>query len=79
MAVMKTPREWEQITGIRVLDPDGWRGRNRKSFLAEISHQEFMRRVNYSTCEYACEHTNPFYPPTDAPFYPPTHGSEETP
>lgn len=41
---------WCIITGIRVLDPDGWDRTNFKESWSEpISREEFMRRANEST------------------------------
>lgn len=50
---LKTPSEWCAVTGIVILDPDGW---DRKlqdsspgSFWAPCSEEEFMRRAFMST------------------------------
>jgi hypothetical protein len=43
-----TPYEWELVTGIQVLDPDGWRV-DGKSWLEPVSLAEFSRRVMTST------------------------------
>lgn len=46
---LKTPREWAKVTGIEVLDADGWRGRTGRSFTDEISEEEFRYRASFST------------------------------
>lgn len=56
----RTPREWEQITGIKILDPDGWRYSVHgdefdkiipaRSFIDEITKEEFDIRASQSTC-----------------------------
>jgi hypothetical protein len=47
--VERTPSEWEAVTGIEVVDPDGWRGVNGKSMTAKITLAEFKTRCNEST------------------------------
>lgn len=44
----KKPSEWEKLTEITILDPDGWREDN-KSFEEPIEEEEFMRRMWNST------------------------------
>lgn len=46
-----TPKTWCSITGITVLDPDGWREDN-KDWDEPIAFGEFQRRVNNSTAKY---------------------------
>jgi hypothetical protein len=46
-----TPREWQAVTGITILDNDGWRTDN-KPFTDEITHEEFTRRAFESTCAF---------------------------
>lgn len=46
---LKTPREWEPITGLEILDADGWRGRTGRSFQEPISVEEFRYRAALST------------------------------
>jgi len=53
--VLKAPREWEQIKGIRVADPDGWRsfsGLGPKDFGEPLTEEEFDRRVATSTVDH---------------------------
>jgi len=53
--VLKTPREWEQIKGIRVADPDGWRSFSQlgpKDFGEPLTEEEFDRRVATSTVDH---------------------------
>lgn len=63
---LRTPREWCEITGITVLDPDGWRHSvlvdtdahgfdyvlSPRDFTEEISKDEFDARVSESTCQF---------------------------
>ncbi len=46
---LRTPTEWEQITGIIVHDADGWDGPD--DWDQPIDHQTFMRKVARSTVE----------------------------
>jgi hypothetical protein len=46
---VRYPDEWEEETGITVIDPDGWRGANGKSWYVPISRDEFMQRTMFST------------------------------
>lgn len=48
-AELHTPDMWQVITGVTVLDPDGWRSPNAKSWYEPISREEFERRVITST------------------------------
>ena len=64
MIDLKTPREWEEVKGIRILDPDGWRGRNFKAFGAAISEEEFDQRMAMSTVDHR---PRPPGVPTSAP------------
>lgn len=43
---------WQNVTGIEVLDPDGWDRRNfEESWQEAITLEEFMRRASKSTCK----------------------------
>jgi hypothetical protein len=46
---LRYPDEWEELTAIHVLDPDGWRGANGKDWYIPITREEFHRRALYST------------------------------
>ena len=51
--MLKTAKQWCEITGIQVLDPDGW-DRSNPKFLEiwnthKISFNEFWNRVTNST------------------------------
>ena len=47
--VLRTPDEWSRITGWRVLDPDGWRGRDGRPWTDPISVDEWNERLAEST------------------------------
>ncbi len=49
MEEMKTYFEWQVIFGIRILDPDGWRGVNFKDLSKLLSRKEFIKRAKLST------------------------------
>lgn len=46
-----TPDEWCRITGTRILDPDGWRGRNGRPWDEPITLTEFRERAGRCTQE----------------------------
>jgi len=50
MDIKRTPAEWEQVTGIRILDPDGW---DRKNFEVDwaipLTEKEFIAKAFTST------------------------------
>ena len=46
-----TGHEWEQILGVRVVDPDGWRGRYELDFTTRIHLNDFLQRSVSSTIE----------------------------
>jgi hypothetical protein len=49
---LKTPAEWEIISGVKIYDSDGWRRGcplGEKSFDEPISYDEFEERMLYST------------------------------
>ncbi len=49
-AVLRTPKEWQVLTGITIMDPDGWRGINSsRSFDDPISEEEWNQRMAVST------------------------------
>lgn len=47
--IVRTPAEWEAVTGIEIVDNDGWRGVNGKSMTVPITLAEFKTRCNEST------------------------------
>lgn len=60
-AVLRTPSEWETIDGVRVMDPDGWRGHNRlgdgleygpKEWDEPIVRDEWDHRMAMSTVDH---------------------------
>ena len=44
-----TPDEWSAVLGVRVVDPDGWRGHNGRDWTDPISLREFVKRCWPST------------------------------
>lgn len=46
----KTPEEWCELLGVRILDPDGWR-QDSKSLTDPITRQEFESRLVTSTAQ----------------------------
>ena len=45
---IRTPVEWEAITHIRIMDPDGWRA-DGKDYTEPITRAEFIQRAAVST------------------------------
>ena len=48
---------WEQVTGVQIIDADGWAGVNEEGFQlcpweAPITKDEFLRRAAESTAQY---------------------------
>ncbi len=46
---IRTPDEWQKLTGITILDPDGWRA-DGFDFNKPISEADWNRRMLQSTC-----------------------------
>lgn len=46
----KTPDIWCDVTGIRILDPDGWRRAGDPAWTDPITRLDFMERAGRSTC-----------------------------
>jgi hypothetical protein len=44
-----TPEEWQQLLGITVRDPDGWRGDHGRDWRDPIDYFEFYQRMAKST------------------------------
>jgi hypothetical protein len=51
MRLCLPPVEWERITGVLVLDDDGWRC-DAKSWKECLSREEFLNRAANSTTRY---------------------------
>ena len=53
MLEKRTPAEWEEITGIKIVDPIGWKKCHAqlvpKPFHKKISRREFVRRARLSS------------------------------
>lgn len=47
--VKHRPSTWERLTGIRIIDPDGWRGPHGKKWGAPITEEEWSQRMMVST------------------------------
>ena len=47
--VKHRPATWERLTGIRIIDPDGWRGPNGEKWETPITKEEWNRRMAVST------------------------------
>lgn len=47
--ILKTPREWERIYNLIIMDADGWRGKNGRSFDDPINEDEWSERMLVST------------------------------
>lgn len=47
--VLRTPDEWLALKhpGLKVMDPDGWRGVNGRPWTDRISEAEFGQRLPY--------------------------------
>lgn len=45
----KTPDEWCQELGCKIMDPDGWRTQTAPSFTQPITLEEFQKRFGQST------------------------------
>jgi hypothetical protein len=48
---LRTPDEWGREFGVRVVDPDGWRGKDGRDWNDSISREEYERRMVLSTVE----------------------------
>lgn len=46
---LRTPAEWQRELGVVVMDPDGWRPPQEKSWAEPISRSEFIDRAGVST------------------------------
>lgn len=46
-----TPAEWCRVTGVRILDPDGWRGDGGRDWAEPVTLIEFQERAGRSTRE----------------------------
>jgi hypothetical protein len=46
------PQHWERVTGIRIIDNDGWRGRDFVHWDTPITREDFVQRAAISTAEY---------------------------
>jgi hypothetical protein len=73
----RMPAEWQAITGVIVVDPDGWRGSDALSWEEPITRADFLRRAGESTVrpapdQIAVEYTaEPYAPAADEHRTPP--------
>lgn len=56
---MLSPAEWMDVTGIRVVDPDGWRTLDAPTWETPISEAEFRDRASRSTTDYSKQKETP--------------------
>lgn len=42
---LKTPTEWATLSGIRIIDIDGWRPPEEKDFSLPVTKEEFDQRI----------------------------------
>ncbi|WKW85523.1 hypothetical protein SEA_REYNAULD_71 [Rhodococcus phage Reynauld] len=54
---LKTPEQWCELLGKKIIDPDGWRGADGRPWTDPVDYAEFQRRANRSTQMFA-PHTN---------------------
>ncbi len=47
--IKRTPEEWAALIGVKILDPDGWRGSGGADFKAPCTWDQFLPRLNIST------------------------------
>lgn len=57
--VVRTPSEWEEVSGVVVLDPDGWRGKDEMPWSEPIEWSDFARRAAISTTNGAFGYATP--------------------
>ncbi len=48
---LATAEEWAAMYGVRILDADGWRGKNAPALTDAISETEFRERLARSTIQ----------------------------
>ena len=55
MHLLQPASDWERVSGIRILDPDGWRGDEDflEAWQTPIDKQEWLYRVSISTVDYS--------------------------
>lgn len=52
MSEMKlTPVEWQEIEGVTILDPDGWRMAGAPAWDEPITRDDFLKRMSISTVQ----------------------------
>lgn len=60
---LKTPTEWAALSGIRIIDIDGWRSPEEKDFSLPVTQEEFDGRVIRCTVQIVdWEKFRPRYP-----------------
>ena len=46
---LRTPQEWQEIMGVVIMDPDGWRTKDAPAWDEPITQSEFQTRAAIST------------------------------
>jgi hypothetical protein len=46
------PEHWERVTGIRIIDDDGWRSQGDTAWNQPLTRKEFIHRAIQSTAQY---------------------------
>lgn len=58
---LRTPEEWGKVKGIRVIDPDGWRGEHGLSWETPITEEDYDNRAAVSSINMKTADQSPFY------------------
>ena len=51
MSALRTPTDWCMTLGVRILDPDGWRGAGGRPWKDPITEDEFRDRLRVCTID----------------------------
>lgn len=58
---LRTPEEWGKVKGIRVIDPDGWRGEDGLSWETPITEEDYDGRAAVSSINMKTADHSPIY------------------